>query len=81
MLAFADPVVVAGSPDRAAEDLMLMAACRHHIMANSSFSWWGAWLDRSPKKTVIAPRLWFSRAYLRKADTLDLYDPDWITLG
>lgn len=81
MLAFADPVVVAGTSDRPAEDMALMAACRHHIIANSSFSWWGAWLDPSPKKTVIAPREWFSRAYLRKTDTLDLYDPDWITLG
>jgi hypothetical protein len=81
MLAFADPVVVAGSADRPAEDMVLMAACRHHIIANSSFSWWGAWLDPSPRKTVIAPRLWFAPAYLRKTYTFDLYDPDWITLG
>jgi hypothetical protein len=81
MLAFADPVVVAGPGDRPAEDMALMAACRHHIIANSSFSWWGAWLDPSPKKTVIAPRLWFAPAYLRKTYTFDLYDPDWIAVG
>jgi hypothetical protein len=81
MLAFADPVVIAGPGGRPAEDMALMAACRHHIIANSSFSWWGAWLDPSPKKMVIAPRLWFAPDYLRKTYTFDLYDPDWITLG
>lgn len=44
------------------EDLRLMAACRHHIVANSSFSWWGAWLGCNPDRTVIAPRVWFNDA-------------------
>lgn len=81
MLAFADPVVIAGTADRPAEDIALMAACRHHIIANSSFSWWAAWLNPSPRKTVIAPRLWFSPDHLRKTHTFDLYPKDWITLG
>ena len=38
------------------EDIALMSLCRHHIIANSSFSWWGAWLARSENKIVIAPR-------------------------
>lgn len=42
------------------EDIRLMSHCQHHITANSSFSWWGAWLNPSPEKIVIAPNQWFA---------------------
>jgi len=55
-------------------DLQLMARCRHHIIANSSFSWWGAWLDPSNAKIVIAPSSWFRVGH----DTSTLLPAGWI---
>ncbi len=58
-------------------DMHLMASCDHHIIANSSFSWWGAWLNPCESKTVIAPASWFRSAALRDND---ICPPDWVRL-
>lgn len=71
-------VHVRGDRDRPWEDMALMARCRHHVIANSSFSWWGAWLNPSSDKIVVAPREWFTPAELRRRNTCDLYPRDWI---
>jgi hypothetical protein len=59
------------------EDMLLMSLCRHHIIANSSFSWWAAWLSTSPEKVVVGPRAWFAD---ESRDTSDLVPQSWIRL-
>lgn len=59
------------------EDMHAMTQCRQHIIANSSFSWWTAWLSNSPNKTVIAPSKWFNEG---PSDTEDLIPSEWITV-
>lgn len=52
------------------EDMRLMSLCRHNVIANSSFSWWGAWLNATPGKRVMAPSRWFGKAELSNPDII-----------
>ncbi|MES2906967.1 MAG: alpha-1,2-fucosyltransferase [Pseudomonadota bacterium] len=58
-------------------DLELMRRCKHHIIANSSFSWWGAWLNPFADKIVVAPQAWFAN---NDNDTRDLIPESWVRL-
>ena len=73
-------IYFSGDAARPWEDMALMASCRGHITANSSFSWWGAWLDPRPDKWVVAPRQWFALEHLREVSTADILNPGWIGL-
>jgi hypothetical protein len=60
----------------ALDDLVLMSRCSHHIIANSSFSWWGAWLNPCAEKVVVTPERWFQPA--SGLDTRDLRPEGWL---
>jgi hypothetical protein len=63
-------------------DMMLMARCKHHVIANSSFSWWGAWLALAhgaadDGQIVIAPKVWFAGS---PEPMEDIYQPHWVRM-
>lgn len=59
------------------EDMRLMSICNHNIIANSSFSWWGAWLNENPDKIVIAPTKWFQDDSIIQTDIIP---KNWVQL-
>lgn len=60
------------------EDMRLMSCCKHNVIANSSFSWWGAWLNSSPEKIVVAPEKWFQDDKIVQTDVIP---EKWIKMG
>lgn len=57
-------------------NMILMSLCNHHIIANSTFSWWSAWLNPSPCKIVIGPSLWYHSAL----DSSDIMPSSWLRI-
>lgn len=66
--------------DKNYEDLRLMNLCQHHIIANSSFSWWGAWLSQNPNKIVIGPKKWFNNPKKKTTSAEDVLPESWTSI-
>ena len=62
------------------KQMMLMSVCDHNIIANSTFSWWGAYLNQNPEKIVCYPKTWFGPA-LKTHDTRDLFPTNWVKVN
>lgn len=73
---FDNMIFVEGQDD--VEDLWLMSLCKNNIIANSSFSWWGAWLNNNPNKKVIAPNKWFCDE--NNINALEIIPKNWIKI-
>ncbi len=78
---FNEPIVYVNhnSADTNYEDLRLMSLCNHNVIANSSFSWWGAWLNKNPNKNVYAPSEWFN-SNVRNIDSKDIVPESWVKI-
>lgn len=77
-LTFPYPTIFVDDPSIPAyEALTLMSACAHQVIANSSFSWWAAWLNQNPEKIVVAPKQWFATNAI---STADLIPNSWVRI-
>ena len=62
------------------KQMLMMSCCHHNIIANSTFSWWGAYLNRNPEKIVCYPNKWFGPALINNS-TDDLFPPEWCKIS
>ena len=77
-LPFEKTVIDFNGPEADYEDLRLMSLCKHNVIANSSFSWWGAWLNRNPSKIVAGPASWFGKS---KMQNPDIFPARWLRVN
>jgi hypothetical protein len=75
---FSDPVCFVSGPDvKDYEELILMSRCKNNIIANSTFSWWGAWLNQNNDKIVIAPKQWLAG---KTANDVEILPKAWVQI-
>jgi len=66
--------------DNACDDLLLMSYCKHNIIANSTYSWWGAWLNSNENKIVVSPSQWYSDLNMNESVQMHMLPKSWIVI-
>tara|TARA_R110001583_G_scaffold43687_1_gene138875 strand:- start:37 stop:936 length:900 start_codon:yes stop_codon:yes gene_type:complete len=78
---FVDPKGGGVCTDSEKEDLVLMSLCDHHIISNSSYSWWGAFLSKNPNKKIICPTNWIKSTHSSSWMNGNYFPPNWININ
>lgn len=71
-------VIIEHIPGTGQEDMNLMSQCKHQIIANSSYGWWAAWLNKNPNKIIIAPKTWFRDKQANSK--MEIVPPGWVRI-